>query len=175
MVNTVSKELEKINDELRIRVPLKESRGIVGNNCIKASVAFIGIAPSYYGNGKEPFTGRDKNTFNTLLTFLNLSRNNVFITNCVKEMLQSKDIENNFEYFYGIYKDYLIRELEIVKPSVIILLGSLVGLHFDIPTNAKVFKKMHPAAMHYFEIPLKMYLNKFQDVKNILRNSLEAY
>ena len=171
----ISKELEKVNDELEKRVLLKGSRGIVGNNCIKASVAFIGMAPSYYGNGKEPFTGRDKNTFNSLLTFLNLSRDKVFITNCIKEMLKSKDVKDNFEHLYELYRDYLVKELEIVKPSVIILLGSLVGLHFDIPTNAKVFKKMHPAAMRYFEIPLKTYLNKFQDVKDILRNSLEAY
>ena len=170
-----SKELKKINEELQeIKIPFEGSKGIVGNNCVKSRIAFIGMAPSYYNTG-EPFTGKDKDVFNSLLSFLNLSRDKVFITNCVKVIMKSKDIKENFEYLYTVFRKYLVKELEVVQPTTIVLLGSLVGLYFDIPTKAKVFKKMHPAAMHYYEIPLNDYLKQFQDVKDELNNSLRAY
>lgn len=150
----------------------------VGNNEVVANTAFIGLAPSTQGDKQQPFTGNDEEYFDRLLEFLGLDRQNAFITNVIKTPRSTDHINNNYKELYKQDKEYLEEELDIVRPNTVIVLGSKAGEVFDIyrrEGQRKLFKKRHPASLHYNDESIEDYIQRFTDVRKHLNSSLGKY
>ena len=158
-------ELKIINEEIK-NVDCKKvnpyCKGNVGNNLVKSNIAIIGQQPSPFGNLKEPFTGKDKELFDLILKKLNLDRTKVFITNVVKcaSFYISKDL-------IDFWKNYLVKELNIVKPKLIICLGK-ISSSFFIPDFS---------SEHYYKIINKLNYTLFcaHHPSYAIRNGIEEW
>lgn len=161
-------------------------------NC-DASVVLIGEAPGKnevkYG---KPFVGAAGKNLTELLSGGGIDRNDVFITNVVKyrlykinektgnmvnRLVTKKDLEKNVPY--------LIRELEILKPVLIVTLGN-TALHAVCGNNVlisevhgriinsengeqKVFPLYHPASIIYNRNLKKIYENDVKELQKALK------
>jgi len=118
--------LEKINEEIKSckKCPLSETRinAVPGSGNEKAKIMFIGEAP---GRNEDiqglPFVGAAGKFLDELLNEINLSRNDVFITNVVKcRPPNNRDpTKEEIEMCHG----YLDRQIEIINPKIICTLG----------------------------------------------------
>ncbi|MCF8011775.1 MAG: uracil-DNA glycosylase [Clostridiales bacterium] len=159
-------ELENCN----IDCPLNSTSPIVKGYCPgKVNIAFVGEAPG----AKEaklgtPFIGTAGSNFSEFLNYLNLNRDEVFITNTVKcrptvnylgEKNRAPKTSEISACFY-----YLEKELDIINPEVIVTLGNIPlrqlsgdkkasisnyhGKMFSYK-KSKVFPTYHPGALTY--------------------------
>jgi len=118
--------LEKINEEIKSckKCPLSETRinAVPGSGNEKAKIMFIGEAP---GRNEDiqglPFVGAAGKFLDELLNEINLSRNDVFITNVAKcRPPNNRDpTKEEIEMCHG----YLDRQIEIINPKIICTLG----------------------------------------------------
>jgi len=92
-----------------------------------ANVFLIGLGPGYNENIQgRPFVGAAGKFLNVLLSLAGLSREEVYITSVMKCYLpNNKATREQIE----TCSPYLDRQLEIIKPGIIIPLGS-VALHY---------------------------------------------
>jgi uracil-DNA glycosylase family 4 len=142
--------LKKINDEIKRRVCNNAlCKGHVGNNLVLSKIAIIGLAPSYFGDLIRPFTGKDRKIFDKILKYLNLSRNEVFITNVIKCCLPSFYVRRFDNKLYLFWRDILSEELEVVNPRIVILFGRRTSKLFDLGVKAKIYRVDHPASFFY--------------------------
>jgi|WetSurMetagenome_2_1015567.scaffolds.fasta_scaffold494572_2 uracil-DNA glycosylase len=98
---------------------------VVSGTGVHNKLMFIGEAPGYHEDklGK-PFVGMAGQHLTLALTSVGINRNeDCYITNVVKCRPPSNNTPTNEEVL-SCYK-YLITELQIVKPMLIILLGNL--------------------------------------------------
>lgn len=94
----------------------------VGN--LKAGLMFIGEAPGYYEDKQGyPFVGKSGKTLDKYLAMCNLSRNDVYITNIVKCRPPNNRVPWDLE-IDNCYP-YLLYELSIINPKIIVLLGGI--------------------------------------------------
>lgn len=173
-------KLEKIEEELKNNPssPLYTYRRendyepVIGEGDPDAIIMFIGEAPGLKeAETGRPFVGRAGQMLNTLLESIGVSREDVYITNIVKDRPPDNRDPRSNEIKY--YAPYLQQQLEIIQPEVIATLGRfsmkfILG-RFDLPqkeqsigelhgelltTNAsfgkvKILPLYHPAAMFY--------------------------
>lgn len=164
----------------------KNEMVVTGFGRVGAGVVLIGEAPGKnevkYG---RPFVGAAGKNLTELLSGGGIDREDVFITNVVKYRLYrinektgnmvnrpvtKKDLDNNL--------DYLMRELNILEPELIVTLGN-TALHAvcgnDTPISDvhgtviesngfKVFPLYHPASIIYNRSLKEVYEN---DVKTL--------
>ncbi len=123
-------ELEKIKDEVLNLVdsPLYKYRTenkylpVIGEGNHDAKIVFIGEAP---GRNEamtgRPFCGAAGKILDELLATINFNRKDIYITNIVKDRPQmNRDpLPSEIE----IYGPFLDRQIEIIKPKVIVTLG----------------------------------------------------
>ncbi len=157
-----------------------------------AGVVLIGEAPGKnevkYG---RPFVGAAGKNLTDLLSGGGIDRDNVFITNVVKYRLYKinpktgnmvnrpvtkADLEKNL--------DYLIRELEILEPDLIVTLGNtalhavcgnekcISEVHGSLIKSEKndfnVYPMYHPASLIYNRNLRKTYENDVQNLRKII-------
>ena len=110
---------------------MRETRNCVvfGRGNADADIAFVAEAPGrdedLYG---EPFKGDTGKFFeNELLSLAGLSRNEVYITNACKcRPIDAKgDNRRPCAQEYAACKPILLKELEIVDPKLVVLLGAI--------------------------------------------------
>jgi len=125
-MDTVQK-LKEIEDEIKKckKCPLHEKRKnpVAGEGNPDAKVLLIGLGPGYNENLQgSPFVGAAGKFLDELLGLANLKREDVFITNIMKCYLP-----NNFATQEEIETctPYLERQIEIIRPKVIITLGNV--------------------------------------------------
>lgn len=119
--------LHKINLEVAFckKCPLSKSRrnAISGEGSIQAKIFILGEAPGKEEDlKKKPFVGRSGKVLNELLASCSLTRKKAYITNTVKcrpplnRAPKQKEIE--------ACKEYLYRQIMLIKPSIIVTLGT---------------------------------------------------
>lgn len=173
-------ELEKIEEELAkdSSSPLYTYRKennyypVIGEGDPDANIMFIGEAPGVKeAETGRPFVGRAGQKLNALLESIGLSRQDVYITNIVKDRPPDNRDPRSAEIAF--YAPYLEKQLNIIQPEVIATLGRFsmnfildrfdlpeqdqpIGiLHGDLLTvktffgNVKMLPLYHPAAMFY--------------------------
>lgn len=142
--------------------------GHVFSNMIESKIMIVGQAPSLRGNKTEPFTGIDKDIFDDMLKFLDLSRDKVYITNLIK---CATFVFNGF--LVNFWKPILKEEIDILKPEVIILLGKKVSfsLHNFIEDNIKVFSCPHPASILY-GYDTETFFNGFRELRDFINSNI---
>ena len=101
-----------------------KSEPTFGYGAIPATLMFIGEAPgATEARLKIPFVGKAGILFNKCLGEINLSRNNVYTTNIIK----CRPFENDTPKYNEILNcaSYLVKEIQVVKPKIIVLMGSV--------------------------------------------------
>jgi DNA polymerase len=87
-----------------------------------AEIAVVGESPGPPdADSEKPFQGPTGDLLNRILTSIGLSRNNTYLTNIVKIISQGEDITPEIIKFFT---PFVWRELNVVKPKVVLLLGN---------------------------------------------------
>jgi|SRR5579864_176669 len=142
---------------------LSKSRtnAVAGKGNYNAEIMFIGEAPGRSEDLKgEPFVGTAGKILTEALEHAGMSRDEVFITNVVKCRPPNNRIP--LEEEKNSCHQYLIDELDIIKPKIICILGntaygSILGGDSITKNRGKIIKKnnhlyfltIHPAAVIY--------------------------
>ena len=130
--------------------------GVCGYGSTESGVCFIGIAPGYdeWNVSHRPFTGRSGKLLDAVLKAVGLSKSNVYCTNLIcwyKDKPTPQEI--------SVCASRLERELALVQPKVLVLLGklaceSVLGIPFSkargavtrSATGQYTLVSYHPAA-----------------------------
>ncbi|HKC79036.1 MAG TPA: uracil-DNA glycosylase [Nitrosopumilaceae archaeon] len=161
--------MSDLMDTLRLQVisctkcNLSKSRtnAVAGKGNYDAEIMFIGEAPGRNEDMQgEPFVGAAGKILTEALEYAGLSRDAVFITNVVKCRPPNNRIP--LEEERNSCQQYLISELDIIKPKIICILGntaygSILGGDSITKNRGKIIKKnnqlyfltIHPAAVIY--------------------------
>ncbi len=177
------KELERIAFEIEQCIICQQGKigkAVPGEGNPDAQIVFIGEAPGKQESltGK-PFIGRSGKLLRSAIQDIGLSEKDIYITSPVKYLPKrgtpsQKDIEHG--------KIHLDKQLAIIDPQIIVLLGSVACkgvLGQAIPVLEKhgtVIKKdsrtyfitVHPAAALRFPPLRKTFLEDFQKLKKLI-------
>ena len=170
-------------DALRLQVisctkcNLSKSRtnAVPGKGNYNAEILFIGEAPGRSEDLKgEPFVGNAGKILSDALEYAGLSRDDVFITNVVKCRPPNNRVP--LEEEKNSCMQYLTKELDIIKPKIICILGntaygSILGGNSITKNRGKIIKKndqlyfltIHPAAAIYTP-----------DLKQVLKDDMKT-
>lgn len=139
-------------------LPLMESNLVFGEGNIDCDVMFIGEAPGVNEDRlKRPFVGRGGQLLDSMIVDLGWKRSDVYITNIVKR--RPPDNRDPLPAEIAAYKPYLTRQIEIIKPKLIVTLGRF-SMNYFVPDakmtrdhgqplmvdGQRVFPVYHPAA-----------------------------
>jgi uracil-DNA glycosylase len=164
-------------------LPLRSDANLVfGEGDIDSDVLFVGEAP---GSNEDklgrPFVGRSGKLLDKFIERIGWKRKEVYITNIVKRRppLNRDPLPEEIE----AYTPYLIRQIEIISPKVIVPLGRFAMNHF-LPTakisldqgkifwwkdNIIIMPIYHPAAALRSTTVLKKTKKTFAKLKTIVQ------
>ncbi len=185
--------LKKLKDKISSISECKlknNSNNIVFNDGnINSPIMLIGEAPGQKEDElSKPFVGEAGSLLNKMLSAINLNRKDLYITNVVnyRPPLNRKPDSNEIRR----YSEFLLEHVDIIKPKIIILLGSTAmeaffGSNLKISKERGIWKEMlikdktfltmvtfHPAYLlrqndqkKYSWIDLKNIRNKIDELK----------
>ena len=161
----MEKKLKKIKEQVTecTNCELSQTRtnSVPGKGNFKSDVIFVGEAPGKNEDIKgEPFIGIAGKKLSSALENAGISREQVYITNIVKCRPPKNRVPTIIER--DTCKNYLEKEIHIIKPEIICILGntafkSLLDGKEIIKFRGKIVKKndqlyfltIHPAATIY--------------------------
>lgn len=184
-----SSEMDKVIREIencKVCKIGKSGKAVAGEGSLDAEVVFIGEAP-----GKNeaitgrPFIGRSGKLLRAMITGIGLLESQVYITSPVK-YLPDRGTPTSSDIAHG--RIHLMRQFEIIKPKLVVLLGrvaaegvlekkvAVVKEHGQIIARStgsefqtKYFLTLHPAAVLRFPSKYKLEFEKdFKKLKNLL-------
>ena len=131
--------LDQITSEVSVceRCMLHHSRklAVPGEGPVDSKLLFIGEGPGFHENQQgRPFVGAAGKYLEELLGKINLKREDVFITNVVK--CRPPNNRDPLPDELAACSDYLERQIQVLKPKVIVTLGRYSMARF-LP-NAKI-------------------------------------
>ena len=106
-------------------LPLKDTATqlVFGSGSPKAKIVVIGEAPGKNEDEQGiPFVGRAGKLLTQLLNGIGLERKDIYITNIVKYRPPNNRNPTNEEI--TLHSPYLVRQIEIIKPKVVVTLGN---------------------------------------------------
>ena len=192
-------KMKKIEEEL---LDLKESPlyaervvneafSVVGAGDCDADVVFVGEAPGKNeAKTGQPFCGASGRVLDELLKHINLDREDVYITNIVKD--RPTDNRDPSPKEIEIYGPFLDRQINIIKPKIIATLGrysaeyimrkfnlddkiepigKMHGKIFEVGSGDKKIKiipLLHPAVVLYNSYTRNDLKNDFLEIKRCL-------
>lgn len=162
---------------------------VIGEGNHNAEIMFIGEAPGRNeAMSGRPFCGKAGQVLDNLLSGINISRSDVYITNIVKDRPPNnrdplpEEIEE--------YAPFLDRQIKIIKPRIIVTLGRFSAQYIlskyrinntetITKINGKVFEAdglkiitlLHPASAIYDNEKQKMLVDGF----NIVNYTIKHY
>lgn len=194
-----TEELRKIKDEIiglgnSALADERRANGtlpVIGEGSHDANIIFIGEAPGKNeAETGQPFCGRAGKVLDSLLESAGIKREDVYITNIVKDRPPKN--RDPLPSEIDIYAPFLDRQIEIIKPKVVATLGrfsmqyimnryglewelapisNLHGKVFDTTMpwgdKVKVVALYHPAAAIYNQHLMDTLKEDFQVLKNI--------
>lgn len=180
MLYKIKEEVINMDSDLAALRRKNNAFPVIGEGNHNAQVMFIGEAPgkNEAATGR-PFCGSAGQILDELLDSINLSRQDVYITNIVKDRPP-----NNRDPLPNEIKEYapfLDRQIEIIKPNIIVTLGRFSAQYIlskyrivnTLPItkiNGKVFKVnelkiitlLHPASAIYDSSKKKDLIDGFK-------------
>ena len=186
--------LEEISERVQICAdcPLSVGRtqAVPGEGPSDADIVFIGEGPGYHEDQQgRPFVGPAGKFLDELLTSAGLRREDVFITNMVK--CRPPGNRDPLPAETAACSKYLNRQLELVKPKVVVTLGRFsLAKFFPNETISRVrgkprkqesftiFPMLHPAAALHRQEFRKVIEEDFKAIPAVLKETLasgEAY
>jgi uracil-DNA glycosylase len=108
----------------------KTAKGLViGDGDVSADLLFIGEAPGRQEDEQGiPFVGASGKFLSVMLESIHLRREQVYITNIVK--YRPPENRDPTKQEKAAFLPYLLRQIEVIKPALIITLGRHSGLQF---------------------------------------------
>lgn len=161
--------MKKLEDEV---ILLKDSplysyrvengyRVVMGEGSFSAKLFFVGEAPGKTeAETGKPFCGRSGKFLGEMLASVGLTREEVFITSVVKDRPpENRDPTLKEIVIYGPYLD---KQLDIIKPKVIVLLGrismkyvfKLAGIEDQLDTIGNMHGKEYKGKLSYGKVTL---------------------
>ena len=161
---------------------------VLGEGSLNAVIMFIGEAPGRQEDlAGRPFVGRAGRIFDELLDYIGLSRDDVYISNIIK--CRPPNNRNPLNVEIEICSKYLDKQIDIIKPEIIVALGKFASSYifkkFDLKFEGisrnhgkiysinstfgklKIIPIYHPAASIYNK---KIKNQLFADFKIINQN-----
>ena len=199
MSNNRTEQLKKIRDEIwkLTSSPLYEFRTqnnyypVIGEGSHSAQIIFIGEAPGRNeAKTGRPFCGAAGRKLDILLESVDIKRQDVYVTNIVKD--RPPDNRDPSAEEIELYSPFLVRQLNIIKPQVVVALGRfsmdfimrlfdlekeiqpisiLHGKVFDAKApygNIKVIPLYHPAVAVYNSNMLPVLKKDFRILRQLL-------
>lgn len=119
---------------------------VIGDGNLHAKIMFIGEAPGKNEAEKgKPFVGASGRVLDELLASINLKREDVYITNVVKD--RPPDNRDPRKGEIKLYAPFLDRQIDIIQPAVIAPLGrfsmEFVLKRFDAEEKDKKISELH--------------------------------
>lgn len=119
---------------------------VVGEGNVDARVMFIGEAPGKReAETGRPFVGASGRVLDELLHSIDLDREDVYITNVVKD--RPPDNRDPRAAEIELYTPFLLRQIEIIEPRVIATLGrfamDFMLEQFDVPERGRRISDLH--------------------------------
>lgn len=147
-------EMEKIADKLEhlTESPLYHYRvdndyhPVVGEGDPDADILFVGEAPGEKeAESGRPFVGASGRVLNELLETIGLERENVYITNVVKD--RPPDNRDPRVEEIELYAPFLRQQIEVIQPQVIATLGRFAMEfmldYFEVPRHGQKISDLH--------------------------------
>jgi uracil-DNA glycosylase len=198
---TISKhdKMKEIKDEVitLTESPLYEYRisnaylPVIGEGSHDASILFIGEAPGENeAKTGRPFCGRSGKILDEFLNFINVKREDTYITNIVKDRPPKN--RDPLPAELDLYAPFLDRQIDIIEPKVVATLGrfsmkyileryckienvgSISELHGKIFEGAtpygkiKIIPLFHPAVAIYNSNSKQELLEDFKKIKELI-------
>jgi len=175
-LNEIAKEIERCD----VCKKDKSGKAVPGEGNPDAEIVFVGEAPGRQeAKIGRPFVGRSGKFLRSLIREIGLVEEEVFITSPVK-YLPDRGTPTSKDIAHG--KIHLEKQLEIIDPKIIVLLGSVAAqgvLEEKIPikknhgNNIKKDRKLyfitfHPSAAIRFPPLKKLIMEDFEKLKSIL-------
>lgn len=161
---------------------------VIGDGSLEAKVMFVGEAPGEKeAKTGKPFVGRAGQILDELLFSVDIRREDVYITNIVKDR-PPKNRDPKPEEI-ALYAPFLDKQIEIIKPKVIATLGRFsteyvmrrYGLEGEVTEISKLHGKplvspsgfvilplFHPAAAIYNQSLKPALLEDFKILKTLI-------
>ena len=119
---------------------------VIGEGSYDAKIMFVGEAPGRNeAKTGRPFCGTAGKVLDELLTHVGIKRNDVYITNIVKDRPQENRDPTDEEI--KIYGPFLDRQIEIIQPKIICALGrysmGYIMQKFGFGDKVETISKMH--------------------------------
>lgn len=119
---------------------------VLGMGSHDASIMFIGEAPGKTEAEKGmPFVGASGKFLDKMLEGINLKREDVYITNIVKDRPPDNRDPSTAEI--NLYSPFLVQQIEIIQPKVIATLGrfsmEFILRLFDAPEKTQKISQLH--------------------------------
>jgi uracil-DNA glycosylase family 4 len=147
-------QLQQIEEEVRnlSDSPLYEYRRaqgyspVIGEGDADAHIMLVGEAPGKKeAETGRPFVGAAGQILDSLLESIGLSRDEVYITNVVKDRPPGNRDPTSQEI--EIYAPFLTRQINIIQPQVVATLGRFAMDymldHFDLPQRGQKISDLH--------------------------------
>jgi DNA polymerase len=184
-------KLDKINDkwfkECKCELKNTATQPVPGDGSVDAKIAFIGEAPGKKEDeiGK-PFVGAAGKFLAEMLSEVKLNREDVYITNIVK--YRPPNNRDPLPEEKASCREWLLAELKIVSPKLIIFLGrhalndffptekisqvhgKLLIKQFNIMPAKYFYALYHPAAAFYNGSMRETLMSDFRKIPKILDN-----
>lgn len=152
---------------------------VIGEGDLHARVMFVGEAPGKQeAKTGRPFVGAAGKTLDKLLKSIGVAREDVYITNIVKD--RPPDNRDPHKEEIELYAPFLRRQIEIIQPKIIATLGrfamDFILAELDLPEQGKRIGALHgevlSAQTSYGEIAIvplyhpaaALYNDQLQDV-----------
>ncbi|MCH7529954.1 uracil-DNA glycosylase [Patescibacteria group bacterium] len=153
-MSSKTEQMKKIKDEIveLTTSPLYEARKsnnyypVIGEGSHDAKIMFIGEAPGKNeAQTGRPFCGASGKILDELLESINIPREEVYITNIVKD--RPPENRDPLPDEITVYAPFLDRQIEIIQPKVIATLGRFsmeyIMRKFGLEKDLQPISKMH--------------------------------
>lgn len=152
------KNLEELREEIgdcqRCRLCQTRTNIVFGEGPANAELVFVGEGPGYdEDKSGRPFVGRAGQLLDKIISAMGLTRNDIYICNIVKcRPPQNRDPEPVEIETCG---RFLNKQLDIIKPKIILALGRISGRYLVNRPNASI-RSMRGSFYTYQGIDLRV-------------------
>ncbi len=158
---------QEVNECTKCPLYKHAQHGVPGEGPSNAKVFFIGQAPGAQEDKTgHPFVGRAGKYLTKLIEEIGLHRDEVFITSTVKHFPPANRAPKPDEIM--ACKPYLLRQLALIKPKIVVLLGKTAESIKNEIKGAKIITTVHPSAAMRFPKMAAKIRRDFQQLKRLL-------
>lgn len=153
-LNQLAQQVKTLDTSPLYQVRMENKyKPVFGEGNPDATIMFIGEAPgAQEAETGRPFVGRAGKHLDSLLHSIDLQRDDVYITNIVKD--RPPDNRNPHVTEIEIYSPFLREQIAIIQPKIIATLGrfamEFIFKLFQLPLYGKKIGEIHGTALHAF-------------------------